>query len=160
MRYPNQIPPGTVIEQLVQNIDYAPTFLNLANLAIPEDMQGKSLVPLFKTNEYKWRDELYYHYYEFPGIHMVKRHYGIRTERYKLIHFYYDVDEWELYDLKLDPDEMNNVYDQEGYRTIRKELHQKLSNLRTVYRDNSDAQNQHYITTDIQRLKDLGWYSE
>ena len=160
MRLPSRIPPGTVNKHLVQNIDYAPTFLDLANITIPKEMQGKSLVPLFEKNSEPWRDELYYHYYEYPGIHMVKRHYGIRTERYKLIHFYYDVDEWELYDLARDPEEMNNVYGTKEYQIVQEELHQRLNKLRTKYGDNSDTQNQYYIDKDIQRLKDMGWYKE
>jgi len=101
------------IEQMVQNIDYAPTFLELAGAEIPDDLQGVSLLPLLKGEEpADWRTSLYYHYYEFPAEHAVKRHYGIRTERYKLIHFYNDIDEWELYDLQEDPSEMHNIYDE------------------------------------------------
>jgi len=157
MRYPPLIEKGSSNQNLVQNIDFAPTFIELAGLDIPEDMQGKSLVPLFKNDNSNWRDELYYHYYEFPGIHMVKRHYGIRTERYKLIHFYYDIDEWELYDLVNDPDELNNVYELSEYAEIREELHQRLVNLRIKYQDSEELDIQ-FIESDIQRLKDLGWY--
>lgn len=99
------------IDQLVQNIDYAPTFLELAGVEIPEEIQGKSLLPLLQgKNVEDWRTSLYYHFYEYPSEHAVKRHYGIRTERYKLIHFYNDIDTWELYDLQADPQEMNNIY--------------------------------------------------
>ena len=97
--------------EMVQNIDYAPTFLELAGAQIPGDIQGVSLVPLLKGEKpADWRKALYYHYYEYPAEHMVKRHYGIRTEHYKLIHFYDDIDEWELYDLKNDSTEMHNIY--------------------------------------------------
>jgi arylsulfatase A-like enzyme len=154
IRYPNTIPAKSKNYSLVQNIDFAPTFIELAGAEIPEDMQGESLIPLFSGDSLiDWRNELYYHYYEFPGIHMVKRHYGIRTERYKLIRFYYDIDEWELYDLENDPDEMNNVYDDPAYASIREELHQKLTNLRARYKD-SDSLTMEWIRKDMDRLKD------
>jgi arylsulfatase A-like enzyme len=83
-----------------------------------------------------WREAIYYHYYEYPhGWHDVKRHYGIRTDRYKLIHFYNDIDEWELYDLKLDPREMNNIYDNPDYQEIIKELKVKIKELQKQYKD-------------------------
>ena len=89
------------IPQLVQNIDYAPTFLELAGVPIPADIQGESLLPLLKGERPEnWRNSLYYHYYEYPAEHSVKRHYGVRDDRYKLIHFYNDIDVWELYDLQ------------------------------------------------------------
>ena len=85
------------------------------------------------TAPYQWRTAAYYHYYEYPAEHSVKRHYGIRTADYKLIHFYNDIDEWELYDLRKDPDEMKNVYDDPDYSSIRSELHQRLNDLRDRY---------------------------
>lgn len=120
------------IEQMVQNIDYAPTFLELARAETPEDIQGVSLLPLLKGEEpADWRTSLYYHYYEFPAEHAVKRHYGIRTERYKLIHFYNDIDEWELYDLHEDPMEMHNIYDES--LPIADSLKKELKKLRKEY---------------------------
>ncbi len=111
VRYPKKGNKGVVSKELVQNIDFAATFLECAGVDVPEDMQGRSLLPLLKDGKAEnWRDALYYHYYEYPGIHAVKRHYGVRTDRYKLIHFYHDVNKWELYDLKNDPSEMNNIY--------------------------------------------------
>lgn len=102
---------GTV-DALVQNIDYAPTFLALAGVDVPDDIQGVSLLSLLRGEEQDLnRGALYYHFYEYPAEHAVKRHYGIRTPRYKLIHFYNDIDEWELYDLQNDPHEMNNIYE-------------------------------------------------
>jgi len=99
------------IDEMVQNIDYAPTFLELAGAPVPSDMHGVSLVPLLKgEHPADWRQSLYYHYYEYPAEHMVKRHYGVRTDRYKLIHFYNDIDVWELYDLQNDPHELHNIY--------------------------------------------------
>ena len=124
------------IPQMVQNIDYAPTFLELAGAEIPEDIQGVSLLPLLKGEKpADWRKSLYYHFYEYPAEHMVKRHYGVRTERYKLIHFYNDIDAWELYDLQEDPKEMNNLYGKAGYEKITEELKAELVRLQTQYHD-------------------------
>jgi hypothetical protein len=80
---------------------------------------------------------MYYHYYEYPGGHKVKRHYGVRTQRYKLIHFYHDIDEWELYDLKRDPREMKNVLSDPSYAKIVKELKAELKKLRAQYKDDT-----------------------
>jgi arylsulfatase A-like enzyme len=99
-------------------------------------MQGESLVPVLKgKTPSTWRKEHYYHYYEYPAVHSVKRHYGISTERYKLIHFYYDIDEWELFDIKDDPQEMKNVYNDPAYASIRTNLHKQLEKLREKYKD-------------------------
>jgi len=151
IRWPERIVPGQVNTDLVQNIDFAPTMLDAAGLTIPGDMQGSSLIPLFTGQNENWRDALYYHYYEFPSIHMVKRHYGVKTARYKLIHFYYDVDEWELYDLQNDPDEMMNLYDKPEYAEIQKGLHKRLEELREQYGD-SDALTQEMLEKDLKRM--------
>jgi arylsulfatase A-like enzyme len=145
IRWPNEINAGTTNDEMVQNLDFAQTFLEAAQIKIPEDMQGESLIPLLKQNDEKWtREAVYYHYYEYPAVHMVKRHYAIVTKEYKLIHFYYDVDEWELYDRKKDPQEMNNVYDDPAYAEIVKELKVKLKELRVKYKD-SEELDQKYI---------------
>ena len=145
IRWPNVIKPGTTNEEMVQNLDFAQTFLEAAEIASPNDMQGESLVPLLKGDLEQWtRDAVYYHYYEYPAVHMVKRHYGIVTMEYKLAHFYYDVDEWELYDRKKDPREMNNVYTDPAYAEIVKELKVKLAELRVKYKD-SEELDQYYI---------------
>ncbi|MEA4949349.1 MAG: DUF4976 domain-containing protein, partial [Petrimonas sp.] len=125
------------IPQLVQNIDFAPTMLELAGAPIPSDIQGVSLVPLLKNEKApaNWRKSLYYHYYEYPGEHAVRRHYGVRTERYKLIRFYGDIDEWELFDLQADPMEMNNLYGKTGYEKITGELCAELKRLQEQYDD-------------------------
>ena len=124
------------IPELVQNIDYAPTFIELAGAEIPDDIQGVSLVPLLKgEHPDTWRDALYYHFYEYPAEHMVKRHYGIRTDRYKLIHFYNDIDEWELFDMQSDPQELHNLYGQKGYETVTKDLKSRLLDLQEQYDD-------------------------
>jgi len=138
IRYPKEIPAGSQVNELIQNLDYAPTFLDYANVKIPEDMQGESFRKIVSNETEEWRDAIYYTYYEYPSVHMVKRHYGIRTDRYKLIHFYYDIDEWELFDLKNDPNEMNNIYDDPKYSEIKQQMHKKLSELRVKYGDSKE----------------------
>lgn len=124
------------IPQLVQNIDYAPTFLEMAGAEMPSDMHGLSLVPLLRgEHPARWRKELYYHFYEYPAEHMVKRHYGIRTERHKLIHFYNDIDVWELYDLQEDPSEMHNIYGNPGTEQLTDDLKMRLRILQEQYGD-------------------------
>lgn len=134
IRWPGVVKPGTEIQQLTQNIDYAPTFLEAAGCGIPKDIQGKSLVPLLKGESPKWRDALYYHYYDGPGEHGVAKHYGVRTDRYKLIRFYADADNtWELYDLEKDPHEMKSVYDDPAYAEVRARLTKRLEELKEQY---------------------------
>ncbi len=139
MRLPKGYNTTGEIYELVQNIDYAPTFLDFAGVEIPEDIQGRSLKPLLEGNTDKWRDALYYHYYEFPNEHMVKRHYGIRTDRYKLIHFYNDIDEWELYDLQNDPNEMDNIYNNPENEELIAGLKVKLKELQEQYKDTNGS---------------------
>jgi len=137
MRLPEGYGRKGSVEAMVQNIDYAPTFLAMAGVAIPEEMQGRSMAPLLSENrtDPEWRNAVYYHYYEYPNEHAVKRHYGIRTNRYKLIHFYYDIDVWELYDLQDDPQEMDNLYGQPEYEELVEELKGQLVELQEKYRD-------------------------
>jgi arylsulfatase A-like enzyme len=136
VRYPKQVKPGSVNDDLVQNLDFAPTFLDFAGIDKPADVQGESLRPLLRGRTPKrWRKSIYYHYYEYPAVHSVKRHYGVRTERYKLIHFYHDIDEWELYDLQKDPREMNNVLNDPKYANVVEELKAELKRLRKKYKD-------------------------
>lgn len=136
MRLPAGFDKRGDIPQMVQNIDYAPTFLELAGAEIPADIQGESLLPLLKgENPADWRTSMYYHFYEYPAEHMVKRHYGVRTDRYKLIHFYNDIDSWELFDLQNDPHEMNNVYGQKEYEPVVKDMKQELLRLQEKYDD-------------------------
>ncbi len=145
IRWPNVIHPGTTQQEMVQNLDFAQTFLEIAGVTAPEDMQGKSLVPLLKGQQEAWdREAVYYHYYEYPGEHAVKRHYGIATKDYKLIHFYHDVDEWELYDQRKDPQEMHNVYYDPEYAEVRREMTQKLQEVREKYQDSEQLDN-YYI---------------
>ena len=136
VRCPKKIKPGSVNNDIVLNLDFAPTFLDLTAAGIPPDIQGRSILPLLTGKKpADWRTSMYYHYYEYPGAHAVKRHYGIRTRRYKLIHFYYDIDAWELYDLEKDPKELNNVYDHLGYAKVVRELKTELERLRKQYGD-------------------------
>lgn len=131
--------PGGVkgdIPEMVQNIDHAATFLQLAGVPVPEDIQGDSYLPLLKGEKPKdWRTSLYYHYYEYPAEHAVKRHYGVRTDRYKLIHFYNDIDVWELYDLQNDPMEMHNIYNEPGNENLIDSLKTELHKLQKQYDD-------------------------
>jgi arylsulfatase A-like enzyme len=139
IRWPNAIKPGTTEDEMVQNLDFAQTFLEAAGIKAPEDMQGESLMPLLKGDNDQWdRKAVYYHYYEYPSVHMVKRHYGIVTKEYKLAHFYYDVDEWELYDRKNDQQEMTNVYNDPEYAEIVVKLKIELEALRVKYKDSKD----------------------
>ncbi|GAA5221883.1 sulfatase family protein [Membranihabitans marinus] len=135
MKFPKNINTVKEVSEMVQNIDYAPTFLDLAGLPVPGDMQGESLLPLVQGKEENLRDALYYHYYEYPNEHMVKRHYGIRTDQYKLIHFYEDIDSWELYDLNSDPQEMKNLYGQADMADITEDLKAQLNELQIKYED-------------------------
>lgn len=132
MRYPALTKPSQTVEKMVLNLDFAPTFLDLAGAAIPTDFQGQSLKP-FLENETPddWRSSFYYQYYEYPhGWHLVKKHYGVRTETYKLIHFYDDIDSWELFDLQADPNELNNVFGQENFAEIQSNLEKELAQLK------------------------------
>lgn len=153
IRYPKEIKPGTKIDKMVQNIDFAPTFLDYAGVKIPSDIQGLSFRKLVDGESSEWRDAIYYTYYEYPSIHMVKRHYGVRTDRYKLIHFYYDIDEWELYDMQKDPHEMHNVYNDPAYAEVQKMMHQRLKEMREKYGD-SDANDQKYLRDYLEAVKD------
>jgi arylsulfatase A-like enzyme len=144
VKWPGVIKAGSKNSQMVQNLDFAQTFLEAAGIKSPADMQGESLIPIFKGQGKNFRDAAYYHYYEYPSVHMVKRHYGIVTEKYKLVHFYYDIDEWELYDRVNDKSEMKNVYNDPKYATVKAELHKKLAALRVKYKD-SEALDKMYI---------------
>ena len=134
--YPKRIEPGTVNSNLLLNIDFAPTMLELAEISVPEDMQGTSFVSQLDLETSDVRDAVYYHYYEYPKWHRVQPHYGIRTNRFKLIHFYYSMDEWELYDLDNDPNEVNNLYENVKYKKLIKKLKKKLKALQIKYKDN------------------------
>jgi arylsulfatase A-like enzyme len=139
VQWPGVVKPGSVNNDMVSNLDLAETFLDMAGVEVPSDMQGRSMVPVLKgKTPANWRKEHYYHYYEYPGSHMVKRHYGMSTERYKLIHYYYDIDEWELFDLQSDPQEMKNVYNDPGYASVKKYLHKRLAKLMKKFGDSEE----------------------
>lgn len=138
MRYPNVIKPQSVVNEMVVNIDFAPTILNIAGVPIPKDMQGKSVLPLVsKTKKPKdWRKSMYYHYYEYPDSHQVMPHFGIRGERYKLIYFYGNGTSWELIDLQTDPDELVNVYEKPENKALIAKMKKELRGLMMQYKDN------------------------
>jgi arylsulfatase A-like enzyme len=138
IKWPGVTPAGSVNTDLVQNLDYAPTFLHAAGAAIPADMQGLSMLPLLQGKRPdQWRDAIYYHYYEYPSVHMVAKQRGVRTERFKLIHFY-QFGEWEFYDLDADPQELRNQYDNPVYAQQVSALKQRLEELKNQYADDSD----------------------
>ena len=140
VKWPGVTKPDSRSDQMVQNLDYAQTFLEMAGAEIPANMQGRSLVPILKNGKAdNWRKSIYYHYYEYPSVHMVPRHYGIRTERYKLIHFYQFGNEWEMYDLEEDPDELTNIYGRADKKSLQIDLEQQLKAIRKFYDDNSDV---------------------
>ena len=132
VRWPKVVKPGSVNKDMVSNLDFAETFLEAAGRQVPAAMQGRSLVPLLKGQmPADWRKSFYYHYYEHPGPHNVARHYGVVTDRYKLVHFYEPAfNYWELFDLKKDPQEMKSVYGTAEYASVQKELEAELARLR------------------------------
>jgi arylsulfatase A-like enzyme len=140
IRYPGNVPRGIESDALVQNIDYAPTYLDAAGVAQPQSMTGASLLPLRNgKTPAQWREYLYYHYYDYPAVHQVRRHDGVRDTRYKLIHFYgegfgkdkgYDISCNELYDLQSDPNELHNLYDRQELGEVRERLQKRLEQFR------------------------------
>lgn len=136
MRYPGVVKPGTTVNEMIVNIDFAPTILSIAGVKVPEAVQGKSFLPLLQPGRKNdWRKAVYYHYYEYPEPHRVSPHFGIRTGQYKLIRFYGPADAWELYDLKKDPSEMNNLYQQKAGSKLVADLKQQLKALISQYHD-------------------------
>ena len=130
VRYPALVKPGSTCDKMVLNIDLAPTVLDLAGLPTPKWMHGRSALPLLKGASPQWRTDWLYEYFEFPGPHSVRKHRGIRTERYKLIHYYEEPEEFELYDLAKDPGERNNLYGQPGTKDLTQQLMKRLAELR------------------------------
>lgn len=149
MQYPKKIKPAMVRDEIVVNVDFAPTFLELAGAAVPAEMQGRSMVPLLEGKKPKdWRKSMYYRYWmHLGGGHTVTAHYGVRTHTHKLIYYYGKAlgasgavnqdtpPEWELFDLKKDPREMTNVYGRPEYAKVQAELEKELTRLRALYRD-------------------------
>lgn len=135
VRWPGKVKPGSVSNEMVMNLDFPELFLDIGGAPIPEDMQGRSFRQVLQGSTPRdWRKSVYYHYYEFPGAHSVAKHYGVRTEQHKLIH-YYDLDEWELFDLEKDPNELKSVYDDPSYATVLGDLRKELQRLRDQYKD-------------------------
>ncbi|MFT4092048.1 MAG: sulfatase [Niabella sp.] len=136
IRYPGKIKPGIKIDNLVSNIDWAPTILDIAGAPVPEEIQGRSLLPVLENKPVgDWRKEVYYHYYEYPQPHHVSPHFGIRTADYVLARFYKGVESWELFDLKKDPNELKNIYNDKAYSKIRENLKSRLRKLIVDYDD-------------------------
>jgi arylsulfatase A-like enzyme len=135
LRYPGPVKPGTTSEEMVLNLDMAPTLLDVAGLPVPAEMQGKSMLPLAEGKDVPWRKDWLYEYYEYPGFENVRPCRGVRTERYKLIHFFIEPQEFELYDLQTDPDEKNNLYGKAGYEDLTKQLKERIAALRAETND-------------------------
>jgi arylsulfatase A-like enzyme len=162
VRWPGTVKPGSVSKQLVSNLDYAQTFLDIAGAQASDEMQGMSLVPLLKSETPKdWRKYHYYHYYEYPGWHMVQRHEGVYDGRYKLIHFY-DKDEWELIDMETDPQELTNQYGKPEYADTIKRMHKALEQVKRQYKVPSgipaprNVKNpNYYYSTERQKIEKL-----
>lgn len=150
VKWPGVTKPGSKDIHLVQNLDYAPTLLEATGSAIPAELQGKSLIPLLKGESPDWRDSIYYHYYAYPSAHMIARHNGIRTERHKLINFY-NFGEWELYDLKTDPDELHNLYQDPAQAELITDLKGQLEELRASYGDTTVGKK--YSPEQIQKFR-------
>ena len=133
VRWPGVVKAGSESKDIVSTVDFAETFLDAAGQPVPADMQGKSLVGVLKgETPTDWRKSFYYHYYEFPAPHRVRPHYGVVTDRYKLVHYYApDVDYWELYDREMDPQEMRSFYGNPDYVKTTAELKTELQRLRT-----------------------------
>jgi arylsulfatase A-like enzyme len=140
-RFPSRIKPSTTNDKIILNVDFAPTFLALAKLDVPQDVQGRSLVPLLEGKKPDdWRTSMYYRYYHYPGDHRVQPHWGVRTDRYKLIYFN-KLDCWELFDLQKDPHELRNIYNEPGYAKKRDELKAEIVRLRKDLDDRDQFSN-------------------
>ncbi|MDJ1497273.1 sulfatase [Cytophagaceae bacterium DM2B3-1] len=136
IRYPGVIKPGTKVDAVVSNLDWAPTLLNVTGTSVPAQMQGQSFLPLLKGQKTSWKSAAYYHYYEYPMPHNVPPHFGIRTEQYTLARFYGPDNAWELYDIKKDPQNLNNLYGKKGYEKIISTLKAQLKKEIVQAKDN------------------------
>lgn len=135
IKYPKHIKAGTQNNNLTLNIDFAPTLLDFAGIPVPDDMQGESFKKSLVNKPYQQRKAIYYHYYEYPKWHKVQPHYGVSNGNFKLIHYYYNMDQWELFDLKNDPNEMQNLYNQDNYAAITSNLKKEIKRLQVKYQD-------------------------
>ncbi|MBL8756714.1 MAG: sulfatase [Planctomycetes bacterium] len=138
MQWPGVLGKGQAVTHLTQNIDFAPTFLDLAGVPVPTTMHGTSLVPLLEHRDVAWRDAVYYHYYESQATHRVPAMYGVRTATHKLVRYYEpSVDAWELFDLVADPDERRNLAGDPAHAELLASLQRRLTELRAQYRDDT-----------------------
>lgn len=159
IRYPKMIKAGSTSKAICMNVDFGPTFLDLAGIEVPSEMQGLSFRKVLEKKgriPAGWREAAYYHYYEYPAEHSVKRHYGIRTSDCKLIHFYNDIDQWEMYDMKADPQEMRNVYDDPAYADKRAQMHRILEQVQQEYEDTDPCEKELILFKGDRRLFDRG----
>jgi arylsulfatase A-like enzyme len=142
IRWPGVIKPGSVQDEMIINTDFAPTFMDMAGLRTPADMQGRSIVPLLRgRHPWTWRESMYYRYYHDPGDHNTAAHYGVRTLTHKLI-YYWKKDQWELYDLGRDPEEMRNIYADPAQISTVAKLKKELVRLRKELKDHDEFANE------------------
>tara|TARA_B100001996_G_scaffold374493_1_gene353200 strand:- start:1365 stop:2939 length:1575 start_codon:yes stop_codon:yes gene_type:complete len=146
VKYPEKIKSGSINNNLIVNVDFAPTLLDIAGIDVPEDIQGVSFKNQLYGNDYTKRDAVYYHYYEYPFWHKVQPHYGISNGNYKLIHYYFNMDEWELFDLKNDKDELENLYNLDEYQEIVADLKIRLKELQVEYKDDMSLEDMRKMT--------------
>jgi arylsulfatase A-like enzyme len=140
VRWPGQVKPGTVNERIILNVDFAPTLLDAVGRKVPADMQGRSFLPLLRgQTPADWRTSMYYRYYHYPMHHKVQPHYGVCTERYKLIYFN-KIDQWELYDLAKDPHELKNLYKDPAHAETVKKLRAEMYRLKKELKDENQFQ--------------------
>lgn len=147
VRYPKMVKANSVNEDIITNIDFAPTLLDLAGIQTGEKMQGDSFKPILVGNTPSdWQEAMYYHYYEFPYWHHVQPHYGIRTKKFTLAHFYYNIDVWELYDLEKDPEQLHNIINDPQYTNVIKDLKSQLKGLMSKYENDKSLADFRKIT--------------
>jgi len=147
VKHPKKVQAGTINDDIITNIDFAPTLLDVANIKTTQNMQGKSFKPILKgKTPDNWQQAMYYHYYEFPYWHHVQPHYGIRTQNYTLAHFYYNIDVWELYDLQKDPKQINNIINDPQYANVVEDLKRQLKDLMDKYENNKSLADFRKIT--------------
>lgn len=147
VRYPEMIEAGSSNNDIITNIDFAPTILEAAGVGVPDEVQGRSFFRNLKgQTPSDWQQSMYYHYYEFPIWHHVQPHYGIRNQRYKLVHFYYNIDVWEFYDLDQDPHELSNEYNNPEYAEIISEMKEELRRLMKKYKNDKSLDEYRAIT--------------
>lgn len=136
VRYPRMIQPGTTNAEMVLNVDVGPSILDLAGVEVPPgDVDGKSMKSLLQGVSIPWRKDFLYEYYEFPAVHSVRKNRGIRTKRWKYIHYFEEPEEFELYDIQNDPEEMNNLYGNPAYQDVAAQLRERMTELRRELKD-------------------------